>query len=262
MGVLDATPFEAIHHAFVAAFSDYIVPLSPTREQLDEMLTRRGWKPSLSPGAFDGDRLIGFVLNGTDGPLAYNSGTGVVPEARRAHLGRWLMESSIELLRDAGASSYALEVIRGNDAAHGLYRRLGFRETRDLQCWVYEGAQSEPIALRDPDWERLRDWWDLAPSWQNTTASILRSRSDFQVLGGERGYVVVFPSSGDVPQLAVARDARRRGHGRQLLAAAAHVAGKPLRIMNVDARSGDVASFLERCGAKRTVQQIEMVLEL
>ena len=42
--------FDAIHRAFVDAFSDYVVPMHPTQDALREMFTRRGWVPELSSG--------------------------------------------------------------------------------------------------------------------------------------------------------------------------------------------------------------------
>lgn len=65
-----------------------------------------------------------------------------------------------------------------------------------------------------------------------------------------------------LPQLVVRRDARRRGIGTRLLESAAAVAGKPLRIMNVDESDAGIAAFLEHNGARRTVRQLEMTRPL
>lgn len=81
-------------------------------------------------------------------------------------------------------------------------------------------------------------------------------------LGNDDGYAIVFPSYGDVPQLAVRHEARRKGLGTRLLQAAAAVAQKPLRIMNVDERDAGIAAFLERVGATKFVRQLEMVRPL
>lgn len=257
--------FESLFAAFTAAFSDYVVKLSPTREQLREMFTRRGWLPSLSIGAFDGDTLVAFTVNCVDGPLAYDSGTGVVPTHRRRGLARAVMQKSFEVL--GGCEGYVLEVLDNNPSAVALYRDLGFKEVRGLQCWTYEaqsltGSQSHsgfsPVSLDDYEPMRL----DVAPSWQNSTASIARATQPHTTLGCDDGYVIVFPETGDLPQLAVRREARRRGVGTRLLNAAAHVAGKPLRIMNVDERDAGIAAFLEHAGAKRTVRQLEMLRPL
>ncbi|HEX6087578.1 MAG TPA: GNAT family N-acetyltransferase, partial [Thermoanaerobaculia bacterium] len=134
--------FESLFAAFTAAFSDYVVPLVLTREQLMEMFTRRGWVPELSVGAFDGGAMVAFTVNCVDGDRAYDSGTGVVPTHRRSGLARRLMETSFELLRPR---EYVLEVIDANERARALYRDLGFRETRALQCWGF-GSQSHKVS--------------------------------------------------------------------------------------------------------------------
>ncbi|MDP9195009.1 MAG: GNAT family N-acetyltransferase, partial [Acidobacteriota bacterium] len=110
-----------------------------------------------------------------------------------------------------------------------------------------------------PGGERgLSLWSDVQPSWQNSTASIRRARDRYVELCDDNGYAIVFPSIGDVPQFAVRREVRRRGIGARLLQSAAEIAGKPLRILNVDSRDEGIAAFLTALGAQRFVRQIEM----
>src|ERR1700760_4340038 len=80
--------FDAVVACFSEAFSDYAVSFSMTAPQLREINARRAVVFGLSAGAFDGDRLVGFTLNGLDGATAYDSGTGVVPSHRRQGLAR------------------------------------------------------------------------------------------------------------------------------------------------------------------------------
>jgi ribosomal protein S18 acetylase RimI-like enzyme len=250
--------FGAVHAAFVEAFSDYVVKLAPTPEGLREMLTRRGWVPEVSVGAYDGSRLVAFTLNALDGDAAYDSGTGVVPSHRRRGLAREMMEWSRARLRDAGARTYTLEVLEANHSAAALYRQCGFTETRRLQCWSYDSA-----TLAAPGHGNIEPvWCDTAPSWQNSLSSVRRARDPHAILGDHHSFAVVFPSNGDVPLLAVDPAHRRRGLGRQLLGAARSVAGKPLRIMNVDDGQSGITAFLEHAGATRTVAQREMVLTI
>jgi GNAT superfamily N-acetyltransferase len=115
------------------------------------------------------------------------------------------------------------------------------------------------LEVIEVDLDRIRSWCDMVPSWQNEVASVRRAREPFVALGNELGASIVFPSNGDVPMLAVDPSARRKGLGRRLLAATATRANVPLRILNIDDREEDLAAFLEACGAKRTVRQIEMV---
>jgi ribosomal protein S18 acetylase RimI-like enzyme len=266
--------FDEIYRSFVEAFSDYVVPMKPAPEALREMFTRRGWVPELSSGVFEGDRLVAFTINGFDGTTGYDTGSGVVPSHRRRGLARQTMEHSFELLRNAGATRYVLEVLEPNVAAAALYREVGFAETRRLDCWVWSAVAAATAFVSDsaaPEHTKAaaaaaalqrETWWDVQPSWQNSTASILRACDRYVVLGDDDSYAIVFPSTGDVPQFAVRREARRRGIGTRLLQDAAAIAGKPLRILNVDAnvdgRSEGIAAFLAALGAQRFVRQIEM----
>jgi ribosomal protein S18 acetylase RimI-like enzyme len=259
--------FDALHAAFLAAFSDYVVKFALTHEQLAEMLTRRGWVPGLSVGAFEDGSLVAFTLNCVEGDRAYDTGTGVIPTHRRRGLARELMERSFELLGDR-CSTYVLEVLEPNAKAVELYRATGFEVVRTFQCWSYESSSrrvdesSSGIPRRLDDSTTGRLPFDVEPSWQNSNASIARAKAPRVILGDENGYAIVFPDRGDLAQLVVHGDARRRGLGAQLLEAAAQAAGKPLAILNVDESDAGIAAFLERAGAKRTVRQLEMVRAL
>jgi ribosomal protein S18 acetylase RimI-like enzyme len=265
MRTLAADRFAELYETFTAAFSDYVVKFSPDEAALREMLVRRGWVPELSAGAFDHGKLVGFTLNCLDGGIGYDSGTGVIPSHRRSGLARRLMEYSASLLRNAGAERYLLEVIEANSAAVELYRRCGFEQTRGLQCWSWEpppgAAKAGASDRKQPPWDAL-PMWDVQPSWQNSTASLQRARQPYTFLGNENAYAVVFPATGDLPQLAVRHDHRRQGLGRQLLEAAGAEAGKPLRILNVDDRDEGIAAFLMAAGAQKTVRQLEMAMAL
>lgn len=255
---LQGVDFDVMAEAFNDAFSDYNIPARYTVEYLRDLVTRRGYRPDLAVGAFDGGRLVGFVFNCLDGDAAYNSGTGTAISHRRRGVARRLMQRSIETLP---AKRYVLEVIESNERAAALYRDLGFVETRRVQCWTYEGAAA-PLPASSIALETIRSWCDFEPTWQNSLASIRRSLEPYTLLGDERGAVVVFPSTGDVPLLAVPPSHRRQRRGRALLAAAHAAAGKRLRVMNIDDRATGVNAFLAACGAQRLVRQIEMVIAL
>ena len=239
---LTPADFDAVYAAFLDAFSDYVVKLSPTREQLAEMLVRRGYVSEASVAMFDGDRIVAFTLNGVEGSRAYDSGTGVVVSHRGRGLGREIMETSMQQLTDRRCTSYLLEVIDSNVRAIELYRSLGFRVTRGLQCWSLVPADVKPA----------RVFARFEPSWQNSDASVRRARDGHVRLGSERGSVVLFPSTGDLAQLRGEIDST-------LLEEAAARAGKPLRIMNVDDGDREMAAFLAAAGATKTVRQLEMM---
>lgn len=269
---LEGLDWEALAAAFNAGFAGYAVPMTLTAGALAAMQRRRGYWAAGSVGAFAGDELVGFALTCRDGDRLYNSGTGVVPAHRGRGLARRLVEHVITHC-SAGMTSYVLEVLDENAPAIALYRKLGFLETRGLQCWRYEPAAEprQPLTVFGaPDLAAFAaaaagaGELDLGPSWQNALASIERATEPYAVLGtaGGEGLVVAFPSSGDVPFLAVRAAARRRGLGSELLAGAAAHLGLPLRLINVDERAASVAAFLAAAGATRTVRQLEMIRPL
>lgn len=242
---LSAGDFDAIFAAFTDAFSDYVIPFSPAREQLEELLTRRGYVAEASVGIFDEERMVAFTLNGVEGTRAYDSGTGVVISHRKRGLGRAVMEASIEVLRQRGCTEYVLEVIDTNAAAVELYRGLGFTQRRALQSWSYglwvEGASARKGTLNP----QL-----TTPSWQNSDASLARARAPHLRVGD----CTLFPSNSDfIPRGTVTTE---------LLREAAAIAEKPLRILNLDEADREFATFLESAGATRLVRQLELVRKL
>lgn len=242
---LTGADFDAVHTAFNEAFSDYVVPLTLTPAQLREMLTRRGWVPEASVAIEEEGRIVAFTLNAITGNDAYDNGTGVVPTHRRRGLAAKVMHECIRVLRDRGCTNYILEVIDTNEKAIALYESLGFRDTRGLQCWFYEApsdsaAESAVTAI---------------PSWQNSDVSIARATDRHVTIEDERGHLILFPNTGDVPRF-------RGTITTHLLNEALAVAGKPLRIINIDDRDESFARFLDAAGARKIVRQREMILPL
>ena len=254
--------FDAVVAAFNEAFSDYAVRFSMSAPQLREICTRRAVVFELSVGAFDGDRLVGFTLNGFDDGTTYDSGTGVVPSHRRRGLARRMMEHIMPVLRDAGARRYVLEVIESNTRAVALYESLGFSTIRTLTCWNYASHGTGDEAIR-PIADFPDDFHDVEPTWQNSAAAIRRAADPRVILGafdGEllTGYAVVFPRTHDLAQLAVRPTYRRRGVGSALLDRASAEAEGTLRILNVDAGDAGIEAFLRARDAEQFIRQREM----
>ncbi|MFP5246581.1 MAG: GNAT family N-acetyltransferase, partial [Thermoanaerobaculia bacterium] len=141
----------------------------------------------------------------------------------------------------------------------------GFRETRGLQCWLWSAVT--PVTAFTSSAKAVTGVtavqnFVLEPSWQNSTASIQRAKDHHVTLGTDDAYAIVFPNTGDLPQLWVHPDQRRQGLGTQLLHDAYAIAQKPLRIMNIDDRHEGIARFLERAGATKLVRQLELLRPL
>lgn len=275
---LEQTDLQLIHRAFIEAFSDYAVPMAPPFESFERMMRRRGFAPSASIGAFDGDKLIGFSLTGLreSGRIltAYDIATGVIPEYRRHGVTSAIFIRERALLQQAHANRYLLEVIQTNLPAFQLYRKQGFQVRRDFSCFRVDRSRMAPGAAYraeqvdriDP--EQAKRCWDFAPSWQNSSASISAVPEAFccvviRLSGETAGYGIVEKETGDIPQFGVNPKFRRTGVGTSLFTALAkNTTAQTIQVLNTETPQKVVGLFLNSLGFQCCVKQYEMMLTL
>jgi len=245
-----------------------------TEEQFEQRVKRDGVELELSAGAFDGERMIGFYMNGRGlwhgQETAYDAGTGVVLNHRRRGVAIELFGFMAPRLKERGIRQYLLEVLTSNERAAALYRKLGFQETRTLAV-VRSNEVLKPLAdvegvtirrMDEPDWDAFCAYWDGEPSWQNSPDAVERIRNQCEIVGAfvdENcvGYGIVFKPSGILMQLAVAQEFRRKGIGRRLLALLS--GDKILKTNNVDEKLKGTLEFYKACGFEIVLRQFEMV---
>jgi ribosomal protein S18 acetylase RimI-like enzyme len=272
---LDKIEFSTVHQAFVGAFSDYIIPMRPTYEQLREMFDRRGANMAISAGAFLDRKLVGFTINAIDTyqklRTVYDTGSGVLPEYRRRGISDAIFRLLLPKLKEAGAEQYLLEVFEQNVPAVRLYEKTGFRVSRKFQAFRRSigsaASQNSRFEIREivPEWSYWARQWDWEPSWQNSIRSIERSLAPKTILGifSENtciGYGIVYPSSGDVPHFCIVPEFRRRRAGTLLMHALQNSAGvdRELRAINIESTAETAIHFLESCGFQKFGTQLEM----
>ncbi|NNE98513.1 MAG: GNAT family N-acetyltransferase [Pyrinomonadaceae bacterium] len=261
------------------AFSDYLVPMMLTPGNFENHLAQTAVDLDLSVGAFLDGRLIGYTLNGFDtwnGKFtAYDAGTGVVPDYRKEGIGTKMFEFLLPKLEKMGVQQMLLEVLSNNEKAIPLYRNLGFRQTRELEFFEQEADIVEPLQsevqiaeIIEPKWDQLKALWDRDTSWQFSCRSLERKLIDSSVIGATTdgkciGYGVFFPTGGVVAQLAVDKNFRRKGIASKLLSEMRKrtVEDKKLKFSNIDSRLENLKAFARSLGFKRTISQMEMVLE-
>lgn len=268
---LEKTDFDTLFRAFGRAFADYEVQLNA--EQLRAMLTRRGFDPALSFAAFDGAQIAAFTLNGIGNfngvPTAYDTGTGTLKEYRGTGLGTEIFRHSMPHLRRAGVGQYLLEVLQYNTRAVSVYRNLGFETVREFNyfCRANTEIADRGDTPRLPHSVRRTDW-DFTPSWQNSFESIGRAAGDFVSLGvfteeELAGYCVFEPASGDVAQIAVKRQYRRKGIAGLLLREMLRLnRNDSLKIINTDVSCDSMTGFLQAKNIVPQGKQFEMIRKI
>lgn len=271
-----------IHHCFEQAFIDYAEPFDLSVSQLKYMIERRGYSPELSFGAFSDGILAGFTLNGcgtwNGEKTVYDTGTGMVKEFRKKGLATRLFNESLPVLREAGVKQYLLEVIRTNQGAYDLYLKAGFMVTRQFEYYVmpfnqlrFNNFRMDNLSITeitDPDQEILTSFQDFMPSWQNSFAAISRKYGSFKIYGAVYdnrlvGYGIIEAHTGDIPQLAVAKEFRRRKVATILFNQMLREVNPPaVRFINIQQDYDPFNRWALSLGLKAGYGQYEMMMKL
>ncbi len=276
---LEFLKLSSLYECFLEAFSDYQVQIDLPYWKFEQMLKRRGFEPKMSMGAFEDDRLIGFVLNGFRSwkgkSTAYDLGTGVIPEYRRQGLTSNMLVRIKNLFREKNVEQYLLEVLKPNESAIQLYKKEGFKAERELSC--FELDKNKYINTEDKDnckieivdnlkLEDFKEFWDFQPSWQNSIASIEAIPKAFTYIIAKVeesivGYGVIETRTGDIPQIAVKNDFRRKGIASSILSELIkNTESSNINVMNIESQFEINEKFFQARGFEYEVGQYEMLL--
>lgn len=270
---------EVIQQAFLEAFQDYAVAFSA--KDLTMMMQRRGFDPKISFGAFAGDRLVAFTLNGLgdwNGKYtSYDVATGTVPEFRGKGLAKSIFQESLPFLRSAGIEQYLLEVLQENSKAISVYRSIGFEVSREFRYYkqVIQDLRFKEVNLCDgyvlqainilENQEAMEICWDFQPSWQNSFDSIHRNLTPFVALAVLHqsilcGYCVFEPISGDITQIAVLPRYRRQGIASILIKESIKSCCiASVKLINVLSACESLDAFAQAINLPRCGEQYEMI---
>lgn len=263
-----------LKEVFNLSFANYFVPLQLTEEQLSKKLKNDGISLEFSVGAFHEDKLVGFIFNGIDlyegSKMAYNGGTGVIPQFRGQKLPVKMYEYIIPKLKKEGVKSCILEVIDENIPAIKSYEKVGFQKVRELISFKgFPEVQDKPKGLTfeevAPEWHILRRLRDFEPTWQNSEAAIKRSGKELKTLGmkvGNQliGFAVFNPSNGRIIQFGVVN--HKNVYLQFLFKEISQHLQSPLTFINIDKNSPASVDLLTTIGLKPFLTQYEMRMEL
>ncbi len=273
-----------IYYTFAEAFSDYQVKFDMSFDDFSFMMNRRGMNRDLSFGAFENERLLGFTLNGIgswNGLLtAYDTGTGIIPDYRKQGLVKRIFRESLPVLRQNNIKQYLLEVLKQNIAACELYKNQGFEVSREFDYYVFNKNDINKSAFAkcpdnirieetdELDWDKAIYFCNFEPSWQNNQEAVERSYdSYFKVTAYKNeefvGFGFLQKSNGDIPQIAVNKNFRRKGIGsvifRKLIAANQ---SDNFQLINIESTDIGMKKFLEKFDIFPSGGQFEMILDL
>ena len=273
--------FKTIFIAFSNAFAGYDIQLKA--DELKTMWKRRGFNPDLSFAAFEGENIVAFTLNGIGNfngiKMAYDTGTGTLKNYRGQGLATKIFEYSIPYLKEANINHYLLEVLQHNTKAVSVYRKIGFKVTREFNYFLWKNEEiKDEIKNSDPrytvelfdvnQYDSISDFWDFYPSWQNSFESIERAKEDFINLGvfADKkliGYCIFEPDSGDITQIAVDKAHRRNGIASLLLQEVSKLnKNTKTKLINTDITCSSIVDFLKAKNIEITGKQFEMIKEI
>jgi ribosomal-protein-alanine N-acetyltransferase len=101
---------------------------------------------SICLGAFEGDELVGYIVNSRYVDAWHVMNVAVDPDRRRRGIASHLLERLFELTLGDERRGYTLEVRISNDAAIRLYERLGF-EARGLRRGYYTDNREDALIM-------------------------------------------------------------------------------------------------------------------
>jgi ribosomal protein S18 acetylase RimI-like enzyme len=268
---LQNVPASVLAQTFNDAFADYIVPIRLSETDMLSKMAAENTSLQHSAGVFNNNQLIGFILIGTDQlngeTIAYNGGTGVIPEFRGQKLTEQMYRFVLPRLAEENIHRHQLEVITSNIRAVPAYEKTGFVKTRIVTCFKGQISPAEKdiaeIRREDfPDESVIAGFRDFEPTYQNSWRAILRGHGQNKFLaarinGDLAGYIIYSEATARIRQFGVAHEFRGKGIGHQLFDAVQRSTAKPLTIINVD-DDRSATHFLQNIGMEITVQQYEM----
>ena len=106
---------------------------------------------SVCIGAFDGEQLIGYVINSRYVDAWHIMNVAVDPDFRRRGVATHLLEQVFELTKDDQRRGYTLEVRVSNDRAISLYEKLGFVRQGIRRGYYTDNREDALIMWKDPE---------------------------------------------------------------------------------------------------------------
>lgn len=213
---LSTVTFEMLMTCFHESFKGYFVKMPEDNNYFKERWNTAKVDYSLSFGMFDGNKLVGFIVNAIDyrngNKIAYNTGTGVIPSHRGQKIVRAIYNYAIPVLKAQNIDLCTLEVITENVGAIKAYENVGFKIDKTYHCFKHSfdsimdsKIQLEQIEPSKFDWSLSKN--ESLYSWDNQKEAIHRNsalsyyyfKNDTTILG----YAIANTNNGYIAHIEV-----------------------------------------------------------
>ena len=129
IGKLQTADYDSIYKLWLSCPNMGLNNLDDSREGIARYLARN---PDTCFAAVKEGRVVGAILTGHDGRRGYISHTAVSPACQRQGIGRQLVETALEALKEQGIHKVNLVVFARNEAGNAFWEAMGFTERFDL----------------------------------------------------------------------------------------------------------------------------------
>ena len=141
-----ALEIRALEAADLAAVEEIEQRAYPTPWSRSMFASELAKPTSICLGAFEGEELVGYVINSRYVDAWHVMNVAVDPDHQRRGVASRLLERLFELTRDDERRGYTLEVRVSNEAAIELYERLGF-EPRGIRRGYYTDNREDALIM-------------------------------------------------------------------------------------------------------------------
>jgi ribosomal protein S18 acetylase RimI-like enzyme len=267
---LEKVAFKSIIDCFLISFENYFVEMPTDLEYYKERWDNAKVRFDLSYGMFDDEKLVGFIINGIDkrngDVIAFNTGTGVIPEYRGKKIVKSIYEYALKDSKQNNITKCSLEVIKENVIAIKSYESIGFKKCKNYKC--FKGKihieDKGSIELNEVDYNQF-DTINLNQeyySWDNHKNSIKDGNYRyFQVLKDQipESYFVINPVNGYLAQFDLLNQ-NKSGWCHLFLGIQSIC--ETIKINNVDETLLDKLNYLNTIDLDNIVDQYEMELKI
>lgn len=281
---LDEIPIEQIHECQVESFKDYAIDMSYMTLDVMTKRTKLGRvKFDYSVGAFDENKLVGFILVAIDlyneCEMAFDDGTGIIKEYRGQGIAGGMFQHALVKLKKRGITKFMLEVLQENSAAIRAYQKEGFEIKRNLNCYsldiknFHSGIDSLPgITIKSLTQKQVGKYFhfvDYELSWEQMYEAIQCINDEIVIDGAFDkdeciGFIVYYPTTDWVFVIAIKEEYQNQKVDLLLLTQLVSKIKSTRPEIYVDNIPPDyrLCEMLESIGFKLFAKQYEMVAEI